>query len=123
MNYANIIVNISHENLDRTFQYRVPDNLVDVISVGDRVTIPFGVSNRERSGFVLGLSEEPKIDPEKIKDIIGVLNDSSLVEQKLISLAYFIKTKYGNTYGLTSNEICACIDRAMEQLKEQKNGN
>lgn len=29
--YADVIIDISHEQLDKTFQYAVPDELVDVI--------------------------------------------------------------------------------------------
>ena len=31
--FANIIVDISHEKLDKTFQYIVPAHLVDVVGV------------------------------------------------------------------------------------------
>ena len=43
--YANIIVDISHEQLDRTFQYRIPDELEDQIMVGMQVNVPFGKGN------------------------------------------------------------------------------
>ena len=32
--YANIIIDISHESVDRTFQYRIPQELEDRIQVG-----------------------------------------------------------------------------------------
>ena len=32
--YADVIIDISHEQLDKTFQYAVPDELVDVIELG-----------------------------------------------------------------------------------------
>ena len=95
--YADIIVDISHENLDRTFQYRVPDDLSDRIAVGDRVLIPFGKGNRQIAGFVLEVGTIPKYDPAKLKDIITVLADDTLVEQKLIMLAYRMKSMYGST--------------------------
>ncbi len=95
--YAEIIVNISHENLDRTFQYRIPDALSDKVAVGDRVLIPFGKGNREIAGFVLEISGTAKFDPAKTKDIISVLSDDTLVEQKLIMLAYWMKSRYGST--------------------------
>ena len=41
--YADVIIDISHEQLDKTFQYAVPDGLVDVIELGMSVDIPFGV--------------------------------------------------------------------------------
>ena len=95
--YADIIVDISHENLDRTFQYRVSDDLADRIAVGDRVLIPFGKGNRQIAGFVLEIGTTPKYDPSKLKDIISVLADDTLVEQKLIMLAYRMKSMYGST--------------------------
>ena len=58
--YANIIVDISHEKLDKTFQYRVPDELEDVIKIGVAVDVPFG--NRQISGYVVELTDELNID-------------------------------------------------------------
>lgn len=54
MMYADIIVDISHEKLDRSFQYRVPLEMEDEIQVGMVVTIPFGNGNHERKGYVIG---------------------------------------------------------------------
>lgn len=95
--YADIIVDITHENLDHTFCYRIPDELSDRVSVGSRVLIPFGAGNRQIAGFVLEVSSKAKFDPSKVKDIISVIADESLVEQKLIRLAYWIKQRYGST--------------------------
>lgn len=96
--YADIIIDISVESLDRTFQYRVPEEMSDIINIGDRVKIPFGKGNRAPiNGFVTGLSNEAKIETDKIKDIIEIVGDHSLVEQKLLELANWIKTCYGST--------------------------
>ena len=40
MTYADIIVDISHEKLDKSFQYLVPEKLKDEIQVGMVVSIP-----------------------------------------------------------------------------------
>lgn len=95
--YADIIIDISHESLDKTFQYSVPGELVAKIAVGDRVLVPFGKGNRTIAGFVMELSDIPKIDESKIKSIISILSDDSLVEEKLIKLAYWMKSRYGST--------------------------
>ncbi len=95
--YAEIIVDISCENLDHTFQYRIPEGIADRVCVGSRVLIPFGRGNREIAGFVLDISDNPRFDPQKTKSIISVLNDDTLVEQKLIMLAYWMKSRYGST--------------------------
>ena len=97
MKYANIIVNISHENLDKTFQYLIPDDLKPSISVGDIVTIPFGRANKPIEGYVLELTDKADIDVTRLKEIISVKTDSRLVESKLIKLAYWMKDRYGST--------------------------
>ena len=55
--YANIIVDISHEQLDRTFQYRVPKAMEEAVAVGSQVAIPFGKGNRTITGYVIELTE------------------------------------------------------------------
>ena len=46
MKFANIIVDISHEKLDRPFGYIIPKELEDKISIGTQIVIPFGKGNR-----------------------------------------------------------------------------
>lgn len=95
--YADIIVNISHEALDKTFQYEIPDCLLAVVEVGSYVRIPFGNGNKEITGYVLNISDKPSFDVNRIKSIAGVETGGDLVEAKLIKLAYFLKSNYGST--------------------------
>ena len=39
--YADIIVDITHEKLDRPFQYRIPERLKKELKTGMCVTVPF----------------------------------------------------------------------------------
>ena len=71
--YANIIIDISHEKLDRTFQYRIPEKLLDQIHPGTPVEIPFGRSNRKIRGYVVEVTEEPEFAPERIKPVSHVI--------------------------------------------------
>ena len=48
-----MIVDISHEKLDKIFQYRVPDVLRMQIHPGTAVTVPFGNGNRRIQGYVV----------------------------------------------------------------------
>ena len=73
--YADIIVDIIHEKLDRTFQYRVPEEMQDKAGPGSIVRIPFGKGSKERTGYIVSLSDEPKIEPERIRDILSVDED------------------------------------------------
>ena len=69
MKYADIIVDISLEALDRVFQYRIPDELKDHINIGSQVVVPFGKGNRQIMGYVIGFSDETDYDEEKMKFI------------------------------------------------------
>ena len=54
--FADVIVDISHEKLDRTFQYLVPESMEDLVKVGTVVRIPFGKGNRLTKGYVVAVS-------------------------------------------------------------------
>ena len=95
--YADIIVDISHEKLDKTFQYRVPESLRDRLEPGACVMIPFGSGNRLIKGYVVALGEKCQFDPEKIKDIAGIPEKETGVEDKMIALAAWIRRNYGCT--------------------------
>ena len=95
--YADIIVNISHESVDRAFQYRIPPNLVEVVHVGTCVQVPFGKGNKQLKGYVVGISDKCNYDPLKIKDIFAVVKDSVSVEDRQIGMAAWIHKYYGGT--------------------------
>ena len=83
--YANIIIDISHEMVDRPFQYRVPPNLQGEIQVGSQVQIPFGAGNHLRRGYVVDLTERAEFDIQKIKDIAGVAVHGVTAQTRLSS--------------------------------------
>ena len=56
--YANVIVDISHEKLDKTFQYAIPEDIAPDITVGVQVDIPFG--SRTIRGYVVELTDTPE---------------------------------------------------------------
>lgn len=97
MIYADIIVDISHENLDKIYQYAVPNELEEQVVVGTFVEIPFGKGNRTIKGYIVELSEVPKYPVEKTKYILGIVKNSLIIETHLIRLAYWIKDNYGGT--------------------------
>lgn len=95
--YADIIVDISHEKLDRPFQYRVPDVLRDTLEVGMCVVIPFGKGNTQRMGYVIGIGEACKFDPARTKDIVKIARESVSIEGRMIALADFLHRHFGGT--------------------------
>ncbi len=97
MTYADVIIDISHEKVDRDFQYRIPDELEREIKPGVVVTVPFGKGNTLRKGYVIGVTGKAKYDTARIKEIQGVSTDDETTESRLIALAAWMKETYGST--------------------------
>ena len=97
MKFANIIVDISLEKLDRTFQYRVPEELQGVLKEGMQVKVPFGNGGRTLSGYVLELTDTCEWEADKIKPILGLEEKSVCLEGQLIALAAWMRRTYGST--------------------------
>ena len=97
MEFVNVIVDISHEKLDRIFQYRIPEELQGKISTGMQVQVPFGMGNRTIKGYVTGVTDVPDYPVEKIKPVTGLVDGAVPAESELIALAAWMKELYGST--------------------------
>ena len=94
--YIDVIVDISVSSLDRIFQYRVPEKLLDAVTVGCQVSVPFGSGNRRRQAYVIGVDTVLDYDASKIKDILEVTKAPAATGQ-LIALADWMHERYGCT--------------------------
>ena len=95
--FANIIVDISHEKVDRPFQYRIPEALLGLPEPGMKVRIPFGSGNKLRTGYIIEITDEPEFDVSRLKEIDSVIEEGVQVESRLIRLAFWMKEHYGST--------------------------
>ena len=95
--YADIIIDITHEKLDKVFQYRIPSELEGILEVGTEVIVPFGRGNKETGGYVIGFSETADYDEDKIKFILRRAEDKRAIKSKLVALAAWMKESYGGT--------------------------
>lgn len=115
MIYAGVIVDISHEKLDKIFQYSVPEDIASVISIGNKVNIPFGAGHR--TGYVVNLSNTPEIAPDKIRLLDGIVKSSTTIDERMIKLAYWMKTNYGSTI----NQALKTVIPVKEKVKQVNN--
>ena len=100
--YAEIIIDIAYNKLDRPFTYRVPERMQEVLQPGSLVMVPFGKGNVLRKGYVIALKDDCGMDPEKVKEIAELpVNDSGYSEDDdgatAIALAAWMKRRYGST--------------------------
>lgn len=95
--YANIIIDITHEKLDKIFQYSIPSDMEGMLTAGVEVVVPFGRGNRETKGYIIGFSEKAEYDVDKIKAISRIAEKSVAIESRLVALAAWMKEHYGGT--------------------------
>lgn len=81
--FAQVIVDIVHENVAHTFSYCIPEGMA--LSVGQRVEVPFGRMVKE--GIVVGFSEACDVPPDRLRSIRAPLEAYPAVLPPLLTLA------------------------------------
>lgn len=94
--YASIIVSVSASDVNKVFEYKIPDGLTDFIAVGHRVLVPFGP--RQIQGYVIDIKNEVGYDPSKIKPITRALDVKPVLTAELIKLAKDLADYYVTSY-------------------------
>lgn len=92
--YAEVIINSDAIEIDRPFTYKVKEELLDIIEVGHRVKVPFGVKNKPTEAFVLGLKCEGIENVKKIKYISSILDDIPILTRDDLKLIDFLRENY-----------------------------
>ncbi len=87
---AQILVDVKAKNVNKTYDYLVPENLIDFIEIGARVVVPFG--SRQIMGFVLGLTDKSEYD-QQLKTITKILDLESFLTIELIDIALDLSKK------------------------------
>ena len=97
MKYAGIIIDISHEKVDRSFAYRIPEEMEGQLTLGMVVRVPFGKGDHTRTGYVVSIMDESPYDPSRLKAILSIESSEETTEARMIVLADWIRETYGCT--------------------------
>jgi len=93
MGFAGIVVNNESQAMDRIFTYKIPEKMN--ISVGSRVKVPFGASNKRLDGFVVEMIPEAEV--KGIKDISSVF-PGTLFDSWTVEVVEEMRKRYLCTY-------------------------
>jgi len=86
---ACVLVEIKAKNIDKTYTYKIPNNLINEVIVGKRVYVPFGKQKIE--GFVLEIND---IETDyELKEIIEVIDEKPVLNEELLELGKYIHEK------------------------------
>ena len=85
---AEIIINRTAKRLNRTFDYKVPTELEELIMIGSTVLVPFGKSSTLEEGYVVGIKENTTYE---VKEIVKIKHN---LTEKQIELAKWMAKRY-----------------------------
>jgi len=87
---AEIIMNSSVRNLDRTFDYSIPSEMEDKIHIGSRVLVKFGNIKELKEGFVVNIKDSSDFE---VKDIAKV-EEKDFIDEAKVGLAKWMSKRY-----------------------------
>ncbi|MBF0935052.1 MAG: primosomal protein N' [Abiotrophia defectiva] len=82
--FVKVIVDIPAAQVNRPFDYQVPESYQDSLQLGMRVQVPFG--NRQLLGFVVGIHHTSDFKGT-LKPITAVLDYESFINEELLDLS------------------------------------
>ncbi len=82
---------------DRGYSYTVPDELAHKASVGVRVIVPFGRSDRRRVGIIVGVSRDAD-ESDKLKAVSSFIDDSPVIGEEQMKLLLWLRETVFCTY-------------------------
>lgn len=117
--YANIIIDISHEKVDKTFQYKIPEEMREHLEAGMCVSVPFGAGNHLRKGYVIEITDKAEFPPDRMKEVAAIVKDGVSVEADAIKLAAWLKKTYGSTM-IAALKTVLPVKQAFKQKEKKK---
>lgn len=105
-----VLVELSNKNIDRVFDYSVPDCFFDKIKLGIRVKVPFG--KMELEGFVVEIKGSSDIE---VKDILDVIDDEAILNSELLELGKKMQED-------TLSTLISCYQIMLPKALKAKNG-
>ncbi|MBS4959284.1 MAG: primosomal protein N' [Clostridiales bacterium] len=97
MTFAQVIVSIDTPEIDRVFDYLVPEEMAWCIQAGMRVMVPFGLRGTMKEGYVMSLRDQTDVPMEKIKAVAQVIDSAPIISPTLFSLACWMHQTYHAT--------------------------
>ena len=86
---AEVIINRTAKKLNRTFDYGVPQELEDLITIGSKVLVPFGKGEKLEEAFVVNLKEKTEYEVKNIKKLEDNLNSKQIELARWMAKRYF----------------------------------
>ena len=93
---ASVVINGCTRDFDKEYHYSIPGELLGRVKPGMRVIVPFGGSDSLKEAYVLGLTDSSSLN--SLKKIKKVVDDNPVLNEKMLSLASWMRDRYVCTY-------------------------
>ena len=93
--FAEVIVDVANSNVDKIFDYRVPEGME--LTAGQRVFVPFG--RAQIDGIVIRLKAESVLEETRIREVSASPDEYPLLTDEQLRLAEYVAAEYHSTMG------------------------
>ena len=87
---AEVIIQSNVKDLNRIFDYQIPNDLENQVKVGSRVFVPFGRMKTLENGFVIGIKKTSEYETKEIASV----QDEKILSEERIELAKWMSKRY-----------------------------
>ncbi|MCI9087331.1 MAG: hypothetical protein HFJ32_02070 [Clostridia bacterium] len=87
---AEVILNSNSKQLNRVFDYQIPEEIASKVKIGSRIMVPFGNRKEPEEGFVVNFKETSSYQVKAIKQV----DETEYISQENIELAKWMARRY-----------------------------
>ena len=107
-----VLVELSNKRIDKIFDYNVPLELISRVSIGIRVTVPFGRMTLE--GFILEIKNNSDLEGG-LKSIIDIVDEEVVLNHEMLQLGKIMQK-------ITISTLISCYQCMLPKALKAKNG-
>lgn len=87
---AEVIINSNVKNLNKTFDYNIPNEMEDKVTIGSRVLVQFGKIKMYEEGFVVNIKDRSEYE---VKDL-AVVQEKDFIDEPKVEMAKWMARRY-----------------------------
>ncbi|MBR6801847.1 MAG: primosomal protein N' [Eubacteriaceae bacterium] len=114
--YVKVFLENNSVAVDHVFEYKVPEKFRRIIRPAMRCVVPFGKGNKLCQAFVVCVENESEYDPEKLKEIVDVVDVMPIIPDYLMDVAYFLRDEYFCTFSEALNTVLPANEKIVKRL-------
>ncbi len=93
---AQVIIRQEAKQVDRLFDYLIPEALAAQVGIGSRVIVPFGAGNKQKEAYVFHIAKASKA--KQLKSILRLADTGRVFDENMLRLISWMREKYLCSY-------------------------